>query len=140
MTPEDRTLVTVGRAAQMLRVTRQAIRWFVDTKQLEVFCRLETHAAAQMVFRKSEVRRLVIQRSERRTRRPPSRWTPGSQLELTFPVEQTRPASWRLIRPQMLKRNLSLKRRLEIEGRAKARLVDRQVKPIRTRKDSSRVA
>jgi hypothetical protein len=95
---------------------------------------------AQLLFFKGQVRQLLVERADRRSRRPPARWTPGSQLEFVWPVEAVKPAPWRLIKPVMAKAQLSLKRQLEIEGRAKARLHDRGVKHVRSRKESRHVA
>ena len=112
---DDQVLVTVGRAARMLRVRRGTVRWYVEAGQLanetvEGTCRL------QLVFRKGEIRRFLLARAERRGRRPP---TYAPQLALQF------------VRPVMLKAGLA---------QAKPNLYERTGKDRGNAKRSGRVA
>jgi hypothetical protein len=144
MRSDDRRLCSVGYVARVARCTRQAVRKFVALRDLEVHDRVLTGGTEQLLFRLGEVRRFLLARAERLERRAPKQRTLGSQLEFVWPVVRLKPEAWRLIKPQMLKANASLKRRLERERqdatRAKARVVDRQPKPLRSRKESRHVA
>ncbi len=59
---DDRVLVSAGRAAQMLRVTRHVVRWFHVTGQLEGEV-IEGVHRDQVVFCKGELRRFLLQRA-----------------------------------------------------------------------------
>jgi hypothetical protein len=119
-----RTLITVGRAAEILKVKRQAVRQFVEAGELHVDTIIEAaNGSRQYVFRKSEVHRFNMLRAERWRRQGP---TYGPQLALPLQVARARrrPLSpaWRDFqwRPTMVRATLP---------KAKPTFVDRQVKP-----------
>jgi hypothetical protein len=91
------------------------------------------------MFRLVDVRALLVARSERLQRRPPARWKAGTQLALYFPPAQPAKVLPWLQKPRMAKAGLSLKQRLELEGRAKARLDGRPVKGREKSRRSHRV-
>lgn len=108
---DDRVLVTVGRAAQMLRMDRRNVRLYAHAGEL-VGAQVEgaylAHGvrAIQLVFTKGEVRRFR-QALENRQRRRPTR---AAQLDLPLRTAgRPRPQSWRWAafkpswRPRMLK-------------------------------------
>jgi hypothetical protein len=144
--PVERTLVTAGRAAEMLGLAdRRGVHYLVDEHLLELFGGWIVEGVGgrlQLMFRKVDIRAAIIQRAERLPDkvRVAKRRRDGTQLELALTME--RPAKvlpW-LIKPRMLKAGESLKQRLEREGRAKARLDGRPVKPARKRVRTHRVA
>ena len=89
MTPGDRTLVTAGRAAQILGLAdRRGIHWLVAERLLVPFNGWVLEGVGQrrqLLFRLVDVRALLVQRAERAQRRPPARWKPGTQLAFYFP-------------------------------------------------------
>ncbi len=133
MRPDDRVLVTVGRVAEMLRVTRQAVRKFRRRGELSAEARVEgTQGRPQFLFRKGEVRRFAAARAEQWTRRPPT-YGPQLALPLRAPAPAARPpVSWRLaqFRPRMLR----------MGRQAKPMVVDRQLKVRETLKQTIRRA
>jgi len=143
MTPE-RTLVTAGRAAQILSLAdRRGVHWLVEEQLLEPFTGWTLEGVGkrrQLAFRLVDVRALLISRSERLKRRAPARWTAGSQLELVFPRDRVATLLPWLRKPVMAQAGLSLKPRLEREGRAKARLDGRPVKGLVNPRKKHRVA
>jgi hypothetical protein len=143
MSAAERMLVTAGRAAQILGLAdRRGAHRLVDERLLTPFTGWTLEGVdkkPQLMFRLIDVRALLLARQERVGRRSPKRWTPGSQLAFVWPsTAPAKPLPWP--RLAMAKAQLSLKRRLEIEGRAKARQDGRPVKGPRLRKESRHVA
>jgi hypothetical protein len=144
MTTGDRTLITAGRAAQILGLAdRRGVYWLVAKKLLQPFTGWALEGVdkkRQLTFRLVDVRALLIERQERTQRRPPARWKPGTQLAFYFPpATPPKVLPW-LLTPRMTTVWMTLKRRLELEARAKARLDGRPVKgPVKARR-SGRVA
>jgi hypothetical protein len=118
MAADDRTLITTGRAAEMLRVTPEGVRWYIRTGLLAGIVAEGPHRSRQLMVLKGEARRLNAARAEWVGRRRRARAHEGQWL-LPLVVERVAPRTpvrWTLarFRPRM----------------AKARLCDRQVKPI----------
>jgi hypothetical protein len=128
----ERTLVTAGRAAQILGLAdRRGAHRLVDEQLLAPFTGWTLEGVAkrrQLMFRLVDVRALLVEREERVGRRPTARWKAGSQLELVFPRDRVAKLLPWLRKPVMAKAGDSLKRWLELEGRAKARQDGRPVK------------
>lgn len=127
-----RTLVTAGRAAQILGLAdRRGAHRLVAEERLAPFDGWALEGVGrrrQLLFRLVDVRALLVERAERLRRRPATRWKPGTQLALYFPpATPAKLLPW-LQKPRMAKAALSLKQRLEVEGRAKARQDGRPVK------------
>lgn len=144
--PVERTLVTAGRAAEMLGLAdRRGVHYLVDEQLLALFTGWIVEGAGgrvQLMFRKVDIRAAIVARAERLPDkvRVPKRRRDGTQLELALTME--RPAKvlpW-LIKPRMAKAGESLRERLEREGRAKARLDGRPVKQAHRSRKRTRVA
>lgn len=93
--------VTVGRAAQMLRMSRQAVLQYAHAgaiagEWIEGAAVARGTRSQQLVFRKAEVRRFRQALEDQRRRRPTAR---SRQLGLPLtlpPAPVLRPASWHL--------------------------------------------
>jgi hypothetical protein len=105
---DDRVRVTVGRAAQMLRMSRQAVLKYAHAGELlgdeiEGAQMRRGTRVQQWVFAKGEVRRFRQLLEDRRRRRP------ARAAQLTLPLvraTRAKPRSWRwaTFKPRMLKR------------------------------------
>jgi len=116
-----RQLVTVGKAARMLRVTRQCVRWYIGEGEL-AFIEATGARGRQLLLLEQEVLRFNQARALRARPRALPRLH-GGQYELPLQPARVWPAArrpWNLIPFRM----------------AKARLVDRQVKRTGTRRVS----
>lgn len=76
----DRQLVSVGRAAQILRCSARMVRAYIAAGELTA-TKIETTAGHQWVMQRGEVLRLLVVRNTRLQRRPP---TYPAQLRLRF--------------------------------------------------------
>jgi hypothetical protein len=126
----DPKLVTVGRAAQMLRMTRQQVRKYILAEMLPVEeiegPRRRGRQTKQWLLRKKHVRAFRLRLEDCR-RRHPTRWV--KQLALPIAREDAPPAAWALQRlgafqPKMLA----------------AKVVDRQLQGARHAHRSTRIA
>jgi hypothetical protein len=134
---DDRIGVTLGRAAQMLRMTRQAVLKYVHAGGLrgEWIEGAEVRAerrVAQLVLRKGEVRRFRQALEDQRRR---NRTGSSQQLGLPWPLVRTaraKPTPWpQRWRPVMAKVSLP---------KAKVSVVDRQPNHRGIAKGKRRVA
>jgi len=104
---DDRLAVTLGRAAQMLRMSRQAVLKYAHAGELDGEWIEGAHVARgvrsmQLVFTKGEVRRFRQLLEDRRRRRP------SRDAQLALPLASTTPAKpqpwrWAAFTPRMLK-------------------------------------
>lgn len=131
---DDRVLVTVGRAAQMLRMSRRAVWNYLAAGELSAQAVEGPHVTRgdrvmQMVLMKGEVRRFRQVLEDRRRRAATVR---SKQLALPLVVTAPvlRPRSWRLARfkPVMIPAGKALK------------VHDRELPPPRMSKEKPRVA
>jgi hypothetical protein len=112
---DDQEMVTAGRAAQMLRMTDRAVRYYAEAGEVHgrhhglVGVRLEgprrgaTARTRQVVFTKAEVRRFRELLEDRRRRSAPHRKQLALPLVAPPPAIARRPEPWGAFRPVMLK-------------------------------------
>jgi len=112
----DWTWMTAGDAAKVLAVTRQRVHGLAETRQLAG----ERTMGGQWIFRWTDVRQLVLRRADEQAR--------------------TREARLRVVRVRMLKAGPVLRQprlRLVDAGEGERAVVDRQVKPTRSLKETA---
>lgn len=132
--------VTVGRAAEMLRISPRAVRQYIHSGVLHAERVDGASQSIQFVLLQSEVRRFLNVLADRRERRPPQ--VPGHQLQLPLrPSARVTSRPWPLLRPAAIRvAHRSAPPVTERPTRAKGLLPDREAKGPRKRKVSREVA
>jgi hypothetical protein len=127
-----RTLVTTGRAAEILGVSRWGVRYLVAQRVLEPWRAWELQGvgkSTQHMFRLDDVVALLARRAQRvhaeqleeRRRRTLKPKTVGTQLEFFFPPAVRKVLPW-IPKPKMARAGETLRQRLVREGKQAGRL------------------
>jgi hypothetical protein len=125
-------LVTTGRAAEILGISRWGVRYLVKQRVLVPWGAWELQGvgkAVQHLFRLEDVVALLTRRSlrvhaeqlEERRRRTLKPKTHGTQLAFFWPPQKSKLLPW-IPKPRMLRAGETLRQRLVREGKQAARL------------------